>query len=132
MCRRNSFPRLARERDVFKPEVQAKEFLRLHFRLNEIASWPTQTENLTVDDEVVALVSIAGLYLFLSTWVIVAYAAYAWRTWQDAKVKRDMIGRGYTAGEIIAVVRSNRQSKREEQLLPDVPPAKPVRQPAYG
>jgi len=43
-----------------------------------------------------------------------------------------MIGRGYTAREIIAVVRCKRPSKSEEQMLPDVPPAKPVRQPAYG
>jgi hypothetical protein len=85
-----------------------------------------------VDDEVVALISVVGMFLFLSTWVVVAYAAYAWRTWQDAKVKRDMVARGYTAREIIAVVRCKRQSKNEEQLLPDVPPAKPVRQPAYG
>ncbi len=85
-----------------------------------------------MDDEVIALVAVAGLFAFLSLWVIVAYTAYAWRTWQDAKVKRDMIARGYTAPEIIAVVRCKRQSKCEEQLLPDVPPAKPVRQPAYG
>jgi len=84
------------------------------------------------DDEIVALVGAAGLFLFLSTWVVVAYAAFAFRCWHDAKVKRDMIARGYTAREIVAVVRCKRQSKCEEQLLPDVPPAKPVRQPAYG
>ena len=46
-------------------------------------------------------------------------------------LKRDMVARGYTAGEIIAVVRCKRRGKGEEKL-PDVPPAKPVRQPAYG
>jgi len=86
-----------------------------------------------VDEEaIVGLVSVVGAFAFLALWVIVAYTAYAWRTWQDAKVKRDMIARGYTAGEIIAVVRCKRQSKCEEQMLPDVPPAKPVRQPAYA
>ncbi|MCI0360823.1 MAG: hypothetical protein L0211_20280 [Planctomycetaceae bacterium] len=84
------------------------------------------------EEAVVALVGAGGLFAFLSIWVVVAYAAYAWRAWQDAKVKREMIARGYTAREIIAVVRCKRQSKCEEQLLPDVPPAKPVRQPAYG
>jgi hypothetical protein len=86
-----------------------------------------------VDEEaIIGLVAVVGLFAFLLAWVIVAYAAYAWRAWQDAKVKRDMIARGYTAREIIAVVRCKRQSKCEEQMLPDVPPAKPVRQAAYG
>jgi hypothetical protein len=86
-----------------------------------------------VDEEaIVGLVGAGGLFTFLSIWVLAAYAASAWRASQDAAVKRDMIGRGYTAREIIAVVRCKRPTKREEQMLPDVPPAKPVRQPAYG
>jgi len=86
-----------------------------------------------VDEEaIIGVVGAVGLFTLLSIWVVVGYAAHAWRAWQDAKVKRDMIGRGYTAREIIAVVRCKRPSKGEEQLLPDVPPAKPVRQPAYG
>lgn len=85
-----------------------------------------------MDDEVIALVSVAGLFLFLSLWVVVAYAAYAFKCWHDSKVKRDMIARGYTAREIIAVVRCRKPAKCEEEFLPDVPPAKPIRQPAYG
>jgi hypothetical protein len=86
-----------------------------------------------VDEEaIVGIVGAAGLFAFLSIWVVVAYAAHTCRAWQDAKVKRDMIARGYTAREIVAVVRCKRQSKCEEQMLPDVPPAKPVGQPAYG
>lgn len=84
-----------------------------------------------MDDEVIGLVSVAGLFLFLSIWVVVAYAAHAFKCWHDAKVKRDMIARGYTAREIIAVVRCRKPAKGDEQLLPDVPPAKPIRQPAY-
>lgn len=84
------------------------------------------------EEAIVGLVGAGGLFAFLSIWVVVAYAAHAFRAWHDAKVKRDMIARGYTAREIIAVVRCKRPSKGEEQMLPDVPPAKPVRQPAYG
>ena len=84
------------------------------------------------EEAIVGLVSVVGAFAFLSIWVLAAYAVSAWRASQDAAVKRDMIARGYTAREIIAVVRSKRPSRGEEQMLPDVPPAKPVRQPAYG
>jgi hypothetical protein len=84
------------------------------------------------DEAIVSVVGAVGLFAFLSIWVLVAYAASACRAWQDSKVKRDMIGRGYTAREIIAVVRCKRPAKGEEELLPDVPPAKPIRQPSYA
>jgi len=84
------------------------------------------------EEAIVGLVGAGGLFTFLSIWVLAAYAAHAWRASYDSAVKRDMIARGYTAREIIAVVRCRRPSKAEEQMLPDVPPAKPVRLPAYG
>ena len=84
-----------------------------------------------MDEAIIGLVGTIGLFGFLSIWVIAAYAAHAWRTWQDAKVKRDMVARGYTAQEIIAVVRCKRSSKGGDEF-PDVPPAKPIRHPAYN
>jgi hypothetical protein len=84
-----------------------------------------------MDDEVVAMAFIAGLFLFLSVWVVVAYVAHAFRIWQEVRLKRDMVARGYSAREIIAVV-SRRRSRKDEEMLPDVPPAKPVKQPAFG
>jgi hypothetical protein len=41
-----------------------------------------------------------------------------------------MVARGYSAKEIVAVIRCKR-SKGDENL-PDVPPAKPIRQPAMA
>jgi hypothetical protein len=84
-----------------------------------------------MDDEVVAMTFIVGLFLFLTVWVIVAYFAHAFRVWQEVRIKRDMVARGYTAREIIAVV-SRRRSRKDEAMLPDVPPAKPVKHPAFG
>jgi hypothetical protein len=83
-------------------------------------------------DWIIGVVAVSGLFAFLSLWVIAAYMAQVIRAWHDNGLKREMVARGYSAKEIVAVVRCKRQSKCEEQALPDVPPAKPVRQPAYN
>jgi hypothetical protein len=41
-----------------------------------------------------------------------------------------MVARGYSAKEIVAVIGCKRL--RGEEDLPDVPPAKPIRQPSYS
>ena len=51
------------------------------------------------------------------------------KTWIQTALKRDMVSRGYTADEIIAVVQSER-SRGNQTPLGSVPPAKPIRQPA--
>lgn len=85
-----------------------------------------------VDDEaIVGMAIVGGILLFLSLWVVVAYVTHALRIWQEISLKRDMVARGYTAREIIAVV-SRRRRRKEEEMLPDVPPAKPVKHPAFG
>jgi hypothetical protein len=48
----------------------------------------------------------------------------------NAALKRDMIARGYTAKEILAVIGAEADKKAPaDGELPDVPPAKPVKQP---
>jgi hypothetical protein len=81
-------------------------------------------------DRIVGIIAISGLFVFPTIWVIAAYTAQVIRSWNDNRLKREMVARGYSAKEIVAVIRCKR-SKRDEDL-PDVPPAKPVRQPAYS
>lgn len=81
-------------------------------------------------DWIIAVLAISGLYAFITIWVIAAYTAQVIRFWNDNRLKRDMVARGYSAKEIIAVIGSKRTKGEDD--LPDVPPAKPVRQAAYS
>src|SRR5207247_1600933 len=80
------------------------------------------------EEMVVAIVGMAGLFGF--GWVVVRYGYLTCKSWIDARLKRDMVARGYTAHEIIAVVAADRGCRARGPLI-DVPPAKPIRQPAY-
>jgi len=79
------------------------------------------------EEAVVAIIGILSLLGF--SWFTVRYCHLTIKGWFDAGVKRDMVARGYTAHEIIAVVAANHRFRKK--LMYDVPPAKPVRQPAY-
>jgi hypothetical protein len=73
-------------------------------------------------------VGIVFFSIFI-VWVIAHYCSLTIKAWQEIALKRDMVARGYTAQEIIAVMASGRGSNF---ALPNVPPAKPVKQPVYG
>jgi hypothetical protein len=64
-------------------------------------------------------------------WAVVRHCSLACRAWFETALKRDMVARGYSAQEIIAVVKSDRKCGLKS-ALDDVPPAKPIRQPAYN
>jgi hypothetical protein len=83
------------------------------------------------NDFIIGVVATGGLFFFLTVWVLAAYGAYAFRSWHETALKRDMVARGYSAKEILAVV-SRKRRCQENESLPDVPPAKPVKQPAFG
>jgi hypothetical protein len=51
------------------------------------------------------------------------------KTWIQTALKRDMVNRGYSADEIIAVVQCERTNNGSVPMG-NVPPAKPIRQPA--
>ena len=53
------------------------------------------------------------------------------KSWIAAGLKRDMVARGYSAEEIIAVVDADRNC-RTRHSFGDIPPAKPISQPAYS
>jgi hypothetical protein len=61
-------------------------------------------------------------------WVIAHYCSLTIKAWQEIALKRDMVARGYTSQEIIDVVAGVRGAN---SAMSNVPPAKPLKQPAY-
>jgi hypothetical protein len=82
-------------------------------------------------EEEVAVAIMGILCLFGFGWVAVRYCYLSFKAWFDNSLKRDMVARGYTAQEIVAVIAADRRCRVKGPLM-DVPPAKPIRQPAYG
>jgi len=80
-----------------------------------------------VDSSVIPIVAIAGAFVVAVSCSAIYYAYLAWKTWQDNSLKRDMVARGYTADEIIAVIAAE-HGTISHRPLPSVPPAKPMRQ----
>ena len=81
------------------------------------------------EEEVV--VALAGMFLvFGLIWVVTRHCSVAFKAWYETGLKRDMVARGYPAQEIVAVVSADRGC-RFRTPMSDVPPAKPIRQPAY-
>jgi hypothetical protein len=81
--------------------------------------------------EVVPVVTIVMIFGIPVVVMLGHYCHAAWKAWLDVGLKRDMIARGYTAEEIIAVLAADSGS-RATTSLPDVPPAKPIKQPVYS
>jgi hypothetical protein len=63
-------------------------------------------------------------------WAVIRHCSWAIRTWIETSLKRDMVARGYSAQEIVAVVKSDRRRGWRSDYA-DIPPAKPIRHPAY-
>ena len=81
-------------------------------------------------------IALAGMFFALGLpfmgcmfWLFLHYLGASLRSWQEIGLKRDMIARGYTVQEIIDVVSARRGSKPKSKFS-DLPPAKPVKQPA--
>jgi hypothetical protein len=82
---------------------------------------------------VIPVVAVAGAFVLPIIWVVAHYANSAWKQWQATSLVRDMIARGYTAEEIIQLCQVLGHKKASlPKSLPDVPPAKPIKQPAYS
>lgn len=63
--------------------------------------------------------------------VLVRHVSWVIRAWFETALKRDMVARGYTSQEIISVIKADRKCDWRN-AYGDVPPAKPIRQPAYS
>jgi len=78
-----------------------------------------------------AFVAVVGILCTAGVaWSIISHISWACRTWFETALKRDMVARGYSAQEIVSVVKTDRRCGWRS-MYSDVPPAKPVRQPAY-
>jgi len=80
--------------------------------------------------ELTGLVAVVMLFGIPIVAVIGHFVQVTLKTWMLTGLKRDMVARGYSAQEIVEVVAAERGS-RSESTLPNVPPAKPVKQPVY-
>jgi hypothetical protein len=77
------------------------------------------------EEAVVAVIAIGcGTGLL---YAVLQHLSTICKKWIEVSLKRVMATRGYTADEIIAVVRSERAC---DQGMSSVPPAKPIRRPA--
>jgi hypothetical protein len=78
---------------------------------------------------------LTGMLMFVLTFLglMIALFITSWFGYREkclnAALKRDMIARGYSAKEILAVIgaETGKKAVEEKDELPDVPPAKPVK-----
>ena len=86
------------------------------------------------EEMVVALAGIFGVFglpfLACILWLVLHYIYAAFKTWQETRLKRDMIARGYTVQEIVEIVSARRGKSKSGTS--NVPPAKPIKYPAYA
>jgi hypothetical protein len=84
-------------------------------------------------EEEVAVVFFGIVGCVAAIWIVVRYLFLTIKQWQATALVRDMIARGYTAQEIMQVCQVLGQKKFPPfRAIMDVPPAKPIRQPAYS
>jgi hypothetical protein len=78
----------------------------------------------------IALAGIVCMFGWPLLWIVAHYAYQARKVSLETGLKRDMVARGYSAQEIIDVVAAKRGDKNANSC--DIPPAKPIKNPAYG
>jgi len=79
---------------------------------------------------IVALAGVIGIFAVPIVAILCHFASAVIKIRHEVGLKRDMVARGYTAQEIVEVVAARRGSKLKSSLS-NVPPAKPVKQPAF-
>ena len=85
------------------------------------------------DEGLLILVIVFGMFGLPAIWIVSHYAWLAWKQWQATTLVRDMMNRGYSAQEIMQMFQVlGHRTPQELKPVTDVPPAKPVRQPAYS
>ena len=85
------------------------------------------------EDIIIPIVAIVMTFGLPMVWVVAHYCFLGWKQWQATALVRDMISRGYTAQEIIQMCQALGHKKAPDlKAMMDVPPAKPIKQPAYS
>ena len=81
----------------------------------------------------IGLVAVLGFFSIPIIGVIGHFGHETIKAWLAMSLKRDMVARGYSAQEIIQVCQALGQKKLPPfKPITDVPPAKPIKQPAYS
>jgi hypothetical protein len=78
------------------------------------------------------VIALAGTFFIFGwpmIWIAAHYCHQSIKTWQETSLKREMVARGYSAQEIVQVVAAKKGSQFANTT--DVPPAKPIKQPAF-
>ena len=83
-------------------------------------------------DSMIGFAAVLCIFGLPIVWIVAHYCQASFKSWQDTSLKRDMVARGYTAQEIIAVVRARKGKKAETNTIHDVPPTKPIKQPVHA
>ncbi len=81
-------------------------------------------------ETMINLVGSFFLFGWPMVWIVAYFAYQSTKAWHETNLKREMVARGYTAQEIVQVVAAKKGSRPENTT--DVPPAKPIKAPAYG
>jgi len=55
-------------------------------------------------DDIVGLIAVIGLFGVPIVWTIAHYCHLSWKSWHEISLKREMVQRGYTAEQIMAVL----------------------------
>ena len=93
---------------------------------------------------VIPAIAVSGAFIVPIFGMGVYFAFLAWKTWHETALKRDLVARGYTAPEIIEIIKAGQDSDSTFKAvfppratktwadLPNVPPAKPVMQGTFS
>ena len=82
------------------------------------------------DEEVfVAITTILLIFGMPIVWLVLHYCHASIKVYFETRLKRDMVARGFSAGEIAEVIHC-RPGKADPYQAHGIPPAKPIRQPA--
>jgi hypothetical protein len=81
--------------------------------------------------ELIPVITVVMVFGIPIVAIIGHYCHAGWKMWLDTSLKREMVARGYTAQEIIAVLGAEKSVSAKVEL-PNVPPAKPARQAVYN
>lgn len=83
------------------------------------------------DEEVIIpIVAILLTFGLPIAWLVLHYLHATAKIFFETRLKRDMVARGFSAHEIVQVIRGQ-PGKMDPYAAHGIPPAKPVQQPAF-
>ena len=84
------------------------------------------------DNAIIGVIAISGWFCVALTWIVCHYAFLCWKQWHASSLLRTMMERGYTPHEITQLFQVLGQRPASQKANFDLPPAKPIKQPAYA